>query len=281
MNKVEIESFKKFLNGKGIYRAFEGIYNNFRFDERPLNQYLEETPANVVVIAAFDMSRVARTVFNEEYWRKIQASWDKQQPKDYKINPWFVCKKCGEEKYISEFEIDDNLNPHTLCKECEKKVVEERLQKMKQEAKQQAKQHSPEIVKSEDFTFFDFERPERQKRVINKGVASLVVCKTTRYLYINIDDSKEIAEKKLLRLRVRLDNITGAIHLVFNKTNGAVGRVKKGSGGIEFNNQSLVNFLLERFGYRTDEMGSFRLSIGTNLAKVPDAMTFMVQKYVE
>ena len=63
--------------------------------------------------------------------------------------------------------------------------------------------------------------------------------------------------------------------------NGAVGRVKKGSGGIEFNNQSLVNFLLERFGYRTDEMGSFRLQIGTNLAKVPDAMTFMVQKYVE
>lgn len=73
----------------------------------------------------------------------------------------------------------------------------------------------------EDYTFYDFEtKDERPTRYIHFSKINKV-CSAR----MSKDIAKEIDSSGLTRCRVRRDNITGEICLVFNKDKGAqVGR---------------------------------------------------------
>lgn len=93
---------------------------------------------------------------------------------------------------------------------------------------------------------------------------------------MNIEDSKEIIDANLMRLRLRQDNITGALHFVFNATVGAT-CVIKNKKNVAVSNKQLVEFLISALGFdKTTER--VLVDISDNLSRTKDFITFLVKK---
>lgn len=127
-----------------------------------------------------------------------------------------------------------------------------------------------------DFTFFDFEKKSSLVHAIGPNKFAVNNKKGNYTVVMNVDDSKAIIDANLLRLRLRQDNITGALHFVFNATAGAT-CVIRNKKNVAVANKDLVDFLVSALGYsRSTER--FLVDISDNLSRTKDYVTFLVKK---
>lgn len=130
--------------------------------------------------------------------------------------------------------------------------------------------------KMEDFTFFDFESKSSLSNTIGPNKFAINNKKNYYSVVMNIEDSKEIIDANLMRLRLRQDNITGALHFVFNATVGAT-CVIKNKKNVAVSNKQLVEFLISALGFdKTTER--VLVDISDNLSRTKDFITFLVKK---
>jgi hypothetical protein len=131
----------------------------------------------------------------------------------------------------------------------------------------------------EDFTFFDFDKPNSVRdRAIDEGTAAINYKKKNGYLSFGQSESIGIARSELLKLRVRIDNITGAMHFVFNKDHGAAVTVRNSKKSICICNQQLVDFLCERLNLEKKDGSRYIIKIGKNLSNTEDFVTYCITK---
>jgi hypothetical protein len=118
-------------------------------------------------------------------------------------------------------------------------------------------------MKNEDYTFYDFF--QKNKSRIPDNHISISWHKRTYYLLISINISKEIRESGLDKLRVRVDNITNDIHLLFNNEVGLPVNLE-GEIAIRINNLDLVKLIYNHFSIKEKHV---RLPISNNLSNNP------------
>lgn len=319
MTYDEITLFRKFLEGKGVLNNFEYFYANHRFKKISIDAYYEQTQAEDVILDAFDMSAAGNTIFNFQYWKKLDERWQRKLDEfreTGKITEALTvkCGQCGRVLPRSAFNIKTNGLLHKHCKECEsgeyarrqkelKKALAEKenLQRVNSSAEQARKneiehalnyaanldarlekeQEPPTITtnqpkKMEDFTFFDF---EKKSSLVNSIGANKFAINNKRGNYtvvMNIEDSKDIIDANLMRLRLRQDNITGALHFVFNATVGATCIIKN-KKNVTVANRDLVEFLIKALGYPSTTERVL-VDISDNLSRTRDYVTFLIKK---
>lgn len=103
-----------------------------------------------------------------------------------------------------------------------------------------------------DFTFFDFESKRGGRNTIPERGFQLYILKGKSQNYtLSMGKlvSKQIIEKGLDKMRIRVDNITGQIHLVFNKTIGkSLNKPPKGSCICRVGGRELVKCIIDHMG---------------------------------
>ena len=174
-----------------------------------------------------------------------------------------ICSHCGKRKNIEEFDLKhDSADGHqNCCKDCMREG--KKLLIAKQE-------------KMEDFTFYDFDKSSNVRdRVIEAGKAAINYKKTGSYLSFGVNESSAIIKGGLLKMRVRVDNITGAMHFVFNKDQGATAAVRN-KKNVVLTNKQLVDFLIERLRIEAKENERYLINIGKNLSNTDNFITFNV-----
>jgi hypothetical protein len=124
----------------------------------------------------------------------------------------------------------------------------------------------------EDYTFYDFEKQPSTHRIV-QGTAALNFKNSNKYLIFGIEESRYISKSGLLKMRIRVDNITGALHFVFNKTQGATAAVK--DNNVKVVNADLVDFLMNYLSLGKKE-GRYIINIGSDLSKTKDYITYKV-----
>lgn len=224
------------------------------------------------------------------------------------------CGQCGRVLPKSAFLLRSNGLLHKHCKECEsgeyakrqkelKKAWEEKenLQRVNSSAEQARKkeiehalnyaanldarlekeQEQPIITtnqpkKMEDFTFFDFEKKSSLANSIGPNKFAINNKRGNYTVVMNIEDSKAIIDANLMRLRLRQDNITGALHFVFNSTVGAT-CVIKNKRNVTIANKELVEFLVKALGY-SNTSERVLVDISDNLSRTRDYVTFLIKK---
>lgn len=129
----------------------------------------------------------------------------------------------------------------------------------------------------EDYTFYDFDNSNQDSRIIAEGTAVIYYRTKNKYLIFGKTESEEILRSGLIKMRVRVDNITGAIHFLFNKEQGAVSNTK--SKNVRFTNSELVEFLMVQLGLERKEGSRYIISIGQNLSRTSDFITYKVSKF--
>lgn len=79
MNANDINAFKRFLKSHGVNTMFVGMYNQYRYDDNPVNlqEYLATVPRNVVITYAFDLSKLTQSAFGAKYWDELNLKWKK------------------------------------------------------------------------------------------------------------------------------------------------------------------------------------------------------------
>ena len=75
MTYDEITLWRRFMQSKATLNNFEYLYHSHRFDKRDLEQYLEETDAEDVLLSAFDFSGAGNTIFGYQYWKNLDEKW--------------------------------------------------------------------------------------------------------------------------------------------------------------------------------------------------------------
>ena len=323
MTYNEITLFRRFMTNKGVLNQFEYLFMNHGLEKKSVEQYYDDANAEFVIMTAFDFSKCDRTVFNYQFWEKIDQKWQyclKMYREEGKMEnpPELRCSKCGKMKPISDFHLGKNLVPHRFCKECESKVtatkvatsdtttpifktcehcgkrknIEEFFEDAKspdghrkyckdcmreaQRLRYMETNEPKKTSKMEDFTFFDFDKNGSvRERSIEPGTAAINYKKKNGYLSFGIDESKEIIKRNLMRMRVRLDNITGAIHFVFNAEQGATAVIKN-KKNINLNNQQLVDFLCEKLKLEKKDGSRYIIKIGKNLSNTQGFITYNI-----
>lgn len=363
MTYDEITLFRKFLIDKGTLNNFEYFYANHRFKAISIDAYYEKVEPEDAILEAFDMGAAGNTIFNFQYWKKLDERWQRkleeyrQKGKICVGESLVYCLHCNRMMPKSSFAYTTKGVLHKHCKECEsgewdrKRREEEKAAKEMEEKEKEAKMLEKEIAdkqysllvkqsalekttkvcdhcgkrklrsefypsetsadglqgwckrcqdehqqssekadaeqetqkpttnqtgkKMEDFTFFDFEKKGLTYSIaphtfaINrkKGNYTVVMSKA---------DSKPIIEHDLLRLRLRQDNITGALHFVFNATIGAK-CVVKNKNNVTVASRELVEFLSSALGYAmTDER--IIADISDNLSNSKEYVTFLIKR---
>ena len=339
MTYNEVTLFRRFMTNKGVLNNFEYLYQQHKFDMRPVAQYYEDTAADLVIMTAFDFDKCGSTIYSYSYWEKLDQKWQfclKQFRLEGKMEnpPAQRCSKCGKMKPITEYILGKRLVPHKFCKECEENLVARKVEKnqrrdwlgqpaekitktcphcgkrksidefyknaskkdghqpyckdcmreyirvrLRAKEKEQTKSTTQTTVKMEDFTFYDFDKTGTiSDRVIDKGKAAInYKNKKGSYLSFGIRESSEIISKGLLKMRVRVDNITGAIHLLFNKEQGAPAAVRN-KKNITLVNQQLVDFLADRLGLEKKPGVRHIINIGDNISNSDGFVTYGVTK---
>ena len=130
--------------------------------------------------------------------------------------------------------------------------------------------------KMEDFTFFDFEKKSSLVNSIGPNKFAINNKRGNYTVVMNIEDSKAIIDANLMRLRLRQDNITGALHFVFNATVGATCIIKN-KKNVTVANKDLVEFLIKALGY-TNTSERVLVDISDNLSRTRDYVTFLIKK---
>lgn len=321
MTYDEITLFRRFMGDKGTLNNFEYFYSKHRFQPVSIDAYYEQTQAEDVILNAFDMSAGGNSIFNWQYWKKLDERWQRrlQEFRDTgKINEeaTIKCSQCKRILPKSAFLLRSNGLLHKHCKECEsgeyarrmkeKKKAEEELIAEKRRSDEFARARQKEIEcsldyaakvdarlekesesrepittnltekKVEDFTFFDFEKKSSLANSIGPNKFAINNKRGNYTVVMNIEDSKAIIDAGLMRLRLRQDNITGAMHFVFNATVGAACCIKN-KRNVAVSNKDLVEFLIKSLGYdkATERV---LVDISDNLSRTRDYVTFLIKK---
>lgn len=319
MTYDETTLFRNFLRNKGILNNFEFFYQHHRFDKKSIVEYYDDTPAEQVIMTAFDFSKSQNTIFGYKYWDDINEKWLKVLKSFYENNKKIdntplvrcgkcgkmlpekefrvrkngllhkfcitceggkplekkdtkVCTRCGEEKPRDEFYNSPSSKDGkaSYCKECVKELSREIYYNKKE--KQQSNENN-----MEDYTFYDFDNSNQDSRIIAEGTAVIYYRTKNKYLIFGKTESEEILRSGLVKMRVRVDNITGAIHFLFNKEQGATSNTK--SKNVRFTNSELVEFLMVQLGLERKEGSRYIISIGQNLSRTSDFITYKVSKF--
>lgn len=318
MTYDETTLFRNFLRNKGILNNFEFFYQHHRFDKKSIVEYYDDTPAEQVIMTAFDFSKSQNTIFGYKYWDDINEKWLKVLKSFYENNKKIdntplvrcgkcgkmlpekefrvrkngllhkfcitceggkplekkdtkVCARCGEEKPLDEFynQPSSRDGKASYCKECAKELSRETYFNKKE------KQSNENNM--EDYTFYDFDNSNQDSRIIAEGTAVIYYRTKNKYLIFGKTESEEILRSGLIKMRVRVDNITGAIHFLFNKETGATSNTK--SKNVRFTNSELVEFLMVQLGLERKEGSRYIISIGQNLSRTSDFITYKVSKF--
>lgn len=315
MTYDETTLFRHFMQSKGVLNNFEYLYRNHRFDDRSIEEFYEETPADAVIMTAFDFSGFRNSIFSAKYWESLDSKWQwclhDFRTQGTKVEPRVRCGKCGKMKYESEFRYTKSGRLHKFCIECEggkptvvppppppKTKVCSRCGKEKpleefnicnstkdgrhaycrecmreyNREKTQSQTQTKEKTNMEDYTFYDFEKQPSTHRIV-QGTAALNFKNSNKYLIFGIEESRYISKSGLLKMRIRVDNITGALHFVFNKTQGATAAVK--DNNVKVVNADLVDFLMNYLSLGKKE-GRYIINIGNDLSKTKDYITYKV-----
>lgn len=328
MTYNEVTLFRRFMTNKGVLNQFEYLFQNHGLEKKTVEQYYDDSSAEFVIMTAFDFSKCDKTVFNYQFWEKIDQKWQyclKMYREEGKMEnaPELRCAKCGKMKPITDYHLGKNLVPHKFCKECESKVTatkvattdttkpifkicahcgkKKNIDEFYEDSKSPdghrtyckdcmreaqrlrymttPKEKTESINKMEDFTFFDFDKPNSVRdRAIDEGTAAINYKKKNGYLSFGQSESIGIARSELLKLRVRIDNITGAMHFVFNKDHGAAVTVRNSKKSICICNQQLVDFLCERLNLEKKDGSRYIIKIGKNLSNTEDFVTYCITK---
>ena len=75
---------------------------------------------------------------------------------------------------------------------------------------------------SEDYSYFDFVSVRGGREKMNANQCSLNFTKHTRGITINQEVTRYLSERNLNKVRIRYDNITGDVCLVFNREIGTI-----------------------------------------------------------
>ncbi len=180
-----------------------------------------------------------------------------------------ICAHCGKKKPIDEFHPKrESVDGHSdYCKDC----IHE-AQRLKYDPT------NNEETNMENFTFFDFDKPSGvRERQIQEGQAAINYKKKGSYLTFGQKESQELCKAELNHVRVRLDNITGAIHLVFNKDKGAAVTLRNRKNAI-IGNQELVNFIMDKLKLEKKDGERHIIDIGCNLSKTNEFITYNILK---
>lgn len=319
MTYDETTLFRNFLRNKGMLNNFEFFYEHHRFDKKSIVEYYDDTPAEQVIMTAFDFSKPKNTIFGYKYWDDLNTKWLKVLKSFYENNKKIdntplvrcgkcgkmlpekefrvrkngllhkfcitceggkplekkdtkVCARCGEEKPLDEFYNQPSTRDGkaSYCKECVKELSKEIYYNKKE--KQQSNENN-----MEDYTFYDFDNSNQDSRIIAEGTAVIYYRTKNKYLIFGKTESEEILRSGLVKMRVRVDNITGAIHFLFNKEQGAASNTK--SKNVRFTNSELVEFLMVQLGLERKEGSRYIISIGQNLSRTSDFITYKVSKF--
>lgn len=338
MTYDEITLFRRFLTAKGTLNNFEYFYANHRFKRISIDAYLEQTDPEDVILNAFDMGEARNTIFNFQYWKKLDEKWQRKLQEFRETGKMDVpeqqvyCPHCKRMMPKSSFLYNSKGQLHKHCQECEsgefdrvKKEKEKAAKEQEQKEKQvrqleieigekQAKlqrltgatetidrqrekeiEHAlnyaaqvsdkeiPEPIitpttpkKMEDFTFFDFDKKSSLVNSIGPNKFAINNKKGNYTVVMNIEDSKAIIDANLMRLRLRQDNITGALHFVFNSTVGAT-CVIKNKKNVAVANKDMVEFLVKALGYASTTERVL-VEISDNLSRTRDYVTFLIKK---
>jgi hypothetical protein len=318
MTYDETTLFRNFLRNKGILNNFEFFYQHHRFDKKSIVEFYDDTPAEQVIMTAFDFSKSQNTIFGYKYWDDLNTKWLKVLKSFYENNkkidntPLVRCGKCGKMLPETEFRVRKNGLLHKFCIACEggkpleKKdtkvcarcgeekpldefynqpstrdgkasYCKECVKELSRETYYNKKEKQSNENNMEDYTFYDFDNSNQDSRIIAEGTAVIYYRTKNKYLIFGKTESEDILRSGLVKMRVRVDNITGAIHFLFNKDTGAASNTK--SKNVRFTNSELVEFLMVQLGLERKEGSRYIISIGQNLSRTSDFITYKVSKY--
>ena len=130
----------------------------------------------------------------------------------------------------------------------------------------------------EDFTFYDFEKkPSITDRTIGKGHIAINYKKKNMCVSFGVHESSDIIKAKLMKVRVRVDNITGDMHLVFNREVGAPATIRN-EKNITIVNQQLVDFLMCALCLPLTDGTRPIIDISDNLSNSNDYITYKINR---
>lgn len=125
MTYDETTLWRRFMQSKATLNNFEYLYRSHRFDKRDLEQYLEETDAEDVLLSAFDFSGAGNTIFGYQYWKNLDEKWQSKL-REYRDTgnmgtdqTQVKCPHCNRLLPASQFATKSKGTLHKHCKECE------------------------------------------------------------------------------------------------------------------------------------------------------------------
>lgn len=130
----------------------------------------------------------------------------------------------------------------------------------------------------EDFTFLDFTANRGSKRLENHTISFYFG--STSAMTLNIEDSKVIRDKDLTHLRLRIDNLTGELALIFNKKMGLELKKNRDNYGVTICNKSLVTALHQYLHLPIEGKTYHVFAISEDKANSEDYATFKILKEI-
>ena len=133
--------WQRFMQDKGVLNNFEYLYRAHRFDKRSLEQYLEETEAEDVILNGFDFSGARNTIFDFKYWKALNEKWQRRLREfrdtgKMEEEAQILCAHCKRVLPKSAFEYTTKGILHKHCKECESGEWDRRRKEQEKAAKE-------------------------------------------------------------------------------------------------------------------------------------------------
>lgn len=134
-------------------------------------------------------------------------------------------------------------------------------------------------MKQEDYQWFDFDKSCRggHRGGLDESTIRVSATKSKWHaVYFNHKISEEIKGSELTRMRIRVDLVTGDMHLIFNKDRGATVNIK--TRFVQINNKELVEFLMDKMGKEYDENNHvlFSVHVSPNLSNSQKFLTYKI-----
>ena len=240
MTNKQIGIFDSFLRRHGASNMFSKAYESHKDSNLSEKEYKK----NVHPLMALRYAFPWESFYQKTYWEDLNDNWES------------VCIRNGftREQNYDESKIKENMR--TLFNDLQ--TLENRKTKM------------------EDFTFFDFGQTTQRSGYMKADEFSLNHTKNNYTVTLNMEVSNMIREGKFDHLRIRMDNITGEIHLIFTRDKGLKFRSEEGiKKNVSISSKEMVQFLVHQFGIN-DESGREIIKISKNLANSNDFLTFKI-----
>ena len=103
-----------------------------------------------------------------------------------------------------------------------------------------------------------------------------VVYNDSSCITINIEDGKIIREKQMTHLRLRKDNVTGELCLVFNKEKGIPLKIEAGVQTTTIQCKALVVFLYKELNLKLEKKTRHIFRMSENIANSDEYVTFRI-----